>query len=797
MADLYSVVQGLTPSPNDLLEAELLSTQILQANFPDLDLRQGTAVRDLVIRPAALLFALCKLGTDYYFAQNTIANVTDTTPTDMVDSIMSNWFMTRNIGLQSIISARLYFARQKNVNISSDTYFSPDNILKFYPSVSAAYNASSLQFDSFSNEYYIDINLTAAAEGSSYNLASGSLLYFSNFDPYFLRAEINYLVSSSIDTETNTQFITRAQSAISTRNLINIPSVAANLQSQFNYIDKLVTVGMGNPDMIRDQVNIMLDTTLPIQVSSLTSVGTLATVTLNNHGFNNGQLITIAGAFPTGYNGQYAINIVNTNVFTYVLSTSLGAISVLPTVQSFNSPLSIHNGGMVDVYSSDTLASSIIQTTTDAYGNAVITGPVYNLSRSSISGGALPDTLPLVSSLTTPSITTSGLTATIAVSANPVPAFIIGDILTITGATQHNSVTALSCSGLVATATVSSNDYVVGNIVTITGDTSNLYNGTFTITAVTSTSFSWVVPVNIATAATGTLIADINLFNSSFVITGISGFTLTFTIPQTTTIPIAGTIVATTPLNYSVVNPNALAKPIISITSTTTEATATVSHHGYTANRSVTITGSPTSQFNGIFLIDTIISPDQFTYSLPTSVSATSSGGLSTFVIPAQDWGFSEKQSVLVKFGSSYPFMTVSFDIGYFQNLDSIQNYLNSANNRVVCADYLARGFNFYYLNINIISYNTTAPNSGVAAGIIQNYLSNLPVGGIFIISDMMTQLRLNGILNIQNPPSVTYTRYTRDLTTPLTGVITDVLDPKDDTNVFLLNTVNTYSASV
>ena len=151
----------------------------------------------------------------------------------------------------------------------------------------------------------------------------------------------------------------------------------------------------------------------------------------------------------------------------------------------------------------------------------------------------------------------------------------------------------------------------------------------------------------------------------------------------------------------------------------------------------------------------------------------------------------------MISFGSGFANETVSLNTNYFQNLDSIQNYLTGENTRVLCGDYLARGFNFYYLTVNVTSYNISAPDTGTVSSVIQNYLSNLPVGGIFIMSDMVTQLRLNGITNIQNPPVVTYTKYTRDLTTPITGTIVDVLDPNDDTNVFLLNTVNTYTANV
>jgi hypothetical protein len=61
----------------------------------------------------------------------------------------------------------------------------------------------------------------------------------------------------------------------------------------------------------------------------------------------------------------------------------------------------------------------------------------------------------------------------------------------------------------------------------------------------------------------------------------------------------------------------------------------------------------------------------------------------------------------------------------------------------------------------------------------------------------MMSQLRLNGIVNIQNPPNVTYKKYTRDLIEVETGTITDILDPNDRTNVFLLDSVATHAQNI
>lgn len=788
MADLYSVADGLTPTAQEILQAELFVQQVLAAQYPDLDLREGTGLRDLVIRPSAMLFALAKKATDLYFSQNTLQGVDDVTPQDMVDSILSNWFLTRNIGIQSIINARLYFASRKNVSVSSDVYFSTDNTLRFFPSTSLSAPASALTYDSYSDEYYIDIDMTAEKEGADYNIGSGSLLYFANFDPYFLRAEINYLKEASISTETNLEFIDRAETAISTRNLINVPSVDSNLRATFNYIKRLVTIGMGDPEMIRDQLKAVFDDEDPRSITSLSSTGTTATAVLADHGFNTGQRVTITDALPTTYNGTYIITVTDASTFTYTISTTAGPATTIATVQAVNLPVLIHNGGMMDIYCSESLASSITQLTTDQFGKAVLTGPVYSFDRSSVSGGAEADTIPYENMSTVSSMSIVSTTVTAATAAPH--AFSVGDTVTIGGAVQLQTLTSLSSVGLSATATLAGHGYQVGNSVVIAGATQTSYNGTFIITSVTSSTFSFNLAIATTSPATGTITASVNLINGDHVITAGSGSSFEFVISQVSAVAVTGTISASSPVHYEVSNTYDQVKTIDNITSIDTEATVTMTHHGYVAGRYVKIEGVTPSGYNGSWLINEVINIDQFTFTLPAPVTGSFSGGTSTFVVPWYDYGFSERQSLVIDFGTGNANQTASFNINYFQNLDSIQSYLEDSTNRVLCADPLARGLNFYLLDVKVVAYGGTVPNTAQLTSIISDYLSTLDVGGTFVMTDMVAKLRLNEITNIQNPPLVTFHKYTRDLNPVTSGIITDILDPNDRTSVFIIGNV-------
>ena len=796
MSDLYSIIPGLQPTAQELLEAELLCKQILEAKFPELELREGTGLRDLVLRPSAMLLALINKAATYYFTQNSLGGITDATPTEILDSILSNWFLTRNIGTRSVVSARLYFARKKNVSVSSDNYFSTDNTYKFFPPESVSYSAESLSYDSYSNEYYVDVDLEAEKEGLQYNLSSGSLLYFANFDPYFLRAEINYLKSESIVSETNSEFVARSKTAISTRNLINQPSIDARLREAFNYINRLVSIGMGDPEMVRDQIRAIFDDEPTRPATNLQRDGSVVTVTLPNHGFNNGQSILISNAAPTDYNGSYNVTVINNTRFTYNIATTPGGITQLPDIVAINLPLYIHNGGMVDIYCSDKLATSSIQLTMDDFGRAEISGPVYELVRSAVSAGDDPDSIPLHIERAISMVSLAGSTAT--VTTTTPHTYKVGQAVTITGANQRQLVFSLTSIGVVATATLTGHGYLVGNTVTISGATPDMYNGDYVITerTVNTFKFNLIGPIN--GNAQGSIYADVPLINGTRDVTGVTSDTFTFTLPQASTAPVYGnTVLASVDVSFNVIHGNRTTKAFDYISSDGNEVTVTYPRHGFSQGRYVTISNCPITVYNGSWFIKTVVNENQFTYHIPDPITQSSLTGSATYIIPWEDNGFSQRQTMTVDFGEDYANDTASFEVNYIQNLDSIQDYLDSPTNRVVCADYLAKGFNFYKLNVEVTSYDSTIPDVTLAETVIKAYLSSLGVGENFVMSDMVARLRNSGIINIQNPPKVTFRKYTRDLSPVETGTIRDIMDPNDRTSVFLLDQIHTFALPI
>lgn len=265
MTNIFSIIEDVAVTKEDLLEAELFAEQFLSSKFPSYDFRQGTAVRDMTIRPNAVLLAAIKKAMAHYFEGSNIADITDATDGTVVDKKLSDFFVTRKEGSTSRIRTRLFFqfpqSRPTAVLIPRTAYFSTDNSIKFNPvdNVTIGTEPGSgpyFQLDSSEGLWFVDLDMVSEGTESKYNLEEGDLLYFSTFSPFMVKGQILYLREKAVDRETNTEMVARAYTAVSTRNLVNNPSIAARIQDVFSYVKGVETVGLGDDFMYRDRVTI-------------------------------------------------------------------------------------------------------------------------------------------------------------------------------------------------------------------------------------------------------------------------------------------------------------------------------------------------------------------------------------------------------------------------------------------------------------------------------------------------------------------------------------------------------------
>lgn len=115
-------------------------------------------------------------------------------------------------------------------------------------------------------------------------------------------------------------------------------------------------------------------------ISSITSVGTLATLTTATaHGLSTGDYVTISGVTPSNYNSSYAITVTGTTTFQYTMVSAPGGSATI--LGSYVAHLWAQIGGGATGGGNDQVFVENDQVVTTSYTiptgkNAMTTGPV-------------------------------------------------------------------------------------------------------------------------------------------------------------------------------------------------------------------------------------------------------------------------------------------------------------------------------------------------------------------------------------------------------------------------------------
>jgi hypothetical protein len=259
-------------SQEDITAAETFLAEYLTEAVPEASFQVGSAVRDLAVKAFAHIFAFLRGESGHIadmlslqrIAQDTsIASGTESADVkQMVDEILSNWFISRNSGIYARMTAQFHFAQRATVTLRNDTKFWRSSTLAFYLDTNnSTYvvtgDAMRPVYDTRGRlvDYIVDIPLRASRAGASYNIPAGRFIKIETPAgiPYLSYVSHTDDVSSGRETETTSEFISRAQTAITVRNMVNNRSIDAVLQNEFTQILSTLTIGMGEAEMIRDR----------------------------------------------------------------------------------------------------------------------------------------------------------------------------------------------------------------------------------------------------------------------------------------------------------------------------------------------------------------------------------------------------------------------------------------------------------------------------------------------------------------------------------------------------------------
>ena len=236
-------------------------------------------------------------------------------------------------------------------------------------------------------------------------------------------------------------------------------------------------------------------TDVPQVMDSITHVGAVATVTTAiAHGLVTGNQIVVSGVTPSAYNGTFIITVLNATQYTYTMhSTPASNATANGTAYTISSITNTGTGALVTTAADHNLYT----------GNTVVIT------------GAVPSAYNGTWEITRQSATTF----TYALTSNPGTNATTVGTYSVAAATM----TSMSHVGTLATVTTSSaHGLLTGNEITVSGCTPTEYNGTFVITRLNDTQFTYVMGSSPATDATviGTYVVVVQTISSN-VLTGI------------------------------------------------------------------------------------------------------------------------------------------------------------------------------------------------------------------------------------------------------------------------------------
>jgi len=256
-------------SAADVSDAEEFLASVVSEQVPAGRFTDGTALRDLTIKALAVVTAqlrkenntvqaLGSLKRIREIAASTTEAELDPAVADAADANLSNWFLSRGSGDFSRGVVQVYVSRKQDYYIKTTTRFSYDRALGFFPDsstdvvISAASLFPVLDARGAVVAYFFTLRLVAGKTGTEYNVFPGTWQGNGGFSPYVMRVSHSARFEGGKSKQTTLEMIDAAPNAISVRNLINDRSIQATLPDKFKYVQRMVNIGMGDPEMQRD-----------------------------------------------------------------------------------------------------------------------------------------------------------------------------------------------------------------------------------------------------------------------------------------------------------------------------------------------------------------------------------------------------------------------------------------------------------------------------------------------------------------------------------------------------------------
>ena len=469
-------------STDDILAAETLIGQYVSDRFPSIDVTPGTTIYDLVIRPAAIVYLTNRAQLTALAATNSILGIQNNpslASDQVLDSILSNFLITRNPGTNVTGNLRINVSRSAAYTIQAGVEFTAPNGLIYTadttvngtPSPSNSIDVQLYSSDSTNTQWYFIVPVTAAGSGSTYILVGQPQFTMADPIPNLISIFAFGGFNNAVNQETNDQLIARIPNALSAKNLVSRSSLNSVLKDNFPQVTSVGVAGFGDPALRRGADNVfgiktggVADVWVRTSPYPLTRSFTITAAKTNNTVSGDVfEFVVPSNLFP----GNYFVSAVN----------DIGQPSnVAGSYQILSQSKSVQQGSGHIISSSDQGAYSAYQVSTVTFLVPPTTGgaPVYTSSTQAfvVQVMGCPDIDVIQNYVSDPSIRPAGMDYLVR---SAIPCFVSFSPITVYGqsSTDVNSVViniSDYVNGLTAGQSISV-DAVVNTIRNVTGVT--------------------------------------------------------------------------------------------------------------------------------------------------------------------------------------------------------------------------------------------------------------------------------------------------------------------------------------
>ena len=200
-------------------------TTLLSESFPDLNLAEGSAIHDVLIRPASLLLQPQRDYSRLLLRNASLRNFQVMDEGEM-DALAANFGVTRRDGVRARGVQRVFFQSLQPVQIGVEARFLDDTGRAFVPISSVSVTQSQLEAQTIpsTGEYYVDVPVVAVVAGEEGMVSAGTVRNYQGVQGATRTTNDEGFVAGR-NSESNSELYARIIGSVTNRDLVKSSAI--------------------------------------------------------------------------------------------------------------------------------------------------------------------------------------------------------------------------------------------------------------------------------------------------------------------------------------------------------------------------------------------------------------------------------------------------------------------------------------------------------------------------------------------------------------------------------------------